>query len=193
MNILKLLQEHNKNINSINNNINNLLLMEKWYDPTTWFDKEPVKTQDSQEDQITDPDLLGAIESGQKILDIASSMSKTPIDTSKSKNTNILSIKFKLMDDIKLEEPHDKKIIKKGDSLSFNILKIIPESNKTIIIIDGEYNKLIPNDIQLKITIPFPDGLNYKNDFNANVEQKNKETGETEELNDIKLKILSHT
>lgn len=198
MNILKLLQEHNKNINSINDNINNLLLMEKWYDPTTWFsddtksteNQENQKNQKNQDDEITDPNLLSAIESGEKLLNIASSMSDTPIDTSTTKNKNI--IKINLMDDIKFDDPYDGKTLKKGGSIYFNVFKIINEPNKTILILDGKNNKKIPEDLQLKITIPYPDGLNYKNDIDAKVEQLNKKTNDKEELNDIKLRILSY-
>lgn len=193
MNILKLLQEHNKNINSINDNINNLLLMEKWYDPTTWFSDEPKSTENNVDtDTITDPNLLSAIESGKNILDIASSMSDTPIDRSTTKDKNITLIKINLMDDIKLDEPHDGKIIKKGGSIYFNVFKVINEPSKTILILDGEHNKSIPKDLQLKITIPYPDGLNYKNDVSAEVEQLNKKTNDKEDLNDINLRILSH-
>lgn len=191
MNILKLLQEHNKNINSINDNINNLLLMEKWYDPTTWFSDEPKSTE-NKTSQITDPNLLSAIESGKNILDIASTMSDTPIDRSTIKDKNLTKIKINLMDDIKLDDPYDGKIIKKGGSIYFNVFKVIYEPNKTILAIDGEHNKLIPKDLQLKITIPYPDGLNYKNDVSAEVEQLNKKTNDKEDLNDIKLRILSH-
>ena len=196
MNILKLLQEHNKNINSINDNINNLLLMEKWYDPTTWFSDEPKSTENNVDnvdtDTITDSNLLSAIESGKNILDIASSMSDTPIDSSTTKDKNITLIKINLMDDIKLDDPYDGKTIKKGGSIYFNVFNVINESSKTILILDGVHNKSIPNDIQLKITIPYPDGLNYKNDVSAEVEQLNKKTNDKEDLNDIKLRILSH-
>ncbi len=193
MNILKLLQEHNKNINSINDNINNLLLMEKWYDPTTWFSDEPKSTENNVDnDTITDPNLLSAIDSGRNLLDIASTMSDTPIDRSTTKDKNITLIKINLMTDIKLDEPHDGKIIKKGGSIYFNVFKVINEPSKTILILDGEHNKSIPKDLQLKITIPYPDGLNYKNDVSAEVEQLNKKTNDKEDLNDINLRILSH-
>ena len=196
MNILKLLQEHNKNINSINDNINNLLLMEKWYDPTTWFSDEPKSTENNEDnvdtDTITDPNLLSAIDSGRNLLDIASTMSDTPIDTSTTKDKNKPLIKINLMDDIKLDEPHDGKIIKKGGSIYFNVFKVINEPSKTILILDGEHNKSIPSDLQLIITIPYTDGLNYKNDVSVKVQQLNKRNGDKEDLNDINLRILSH-
>jgi hypothetical protein len=170
--------------------------MEKWYDPTTWFSDEPKSTENNEDnvdtDTITDSNLLSAIDSGRNLLDIASTMSDTPIDTSTTKDKNKPLIKINLMDDIKLDDPYDGKTIKKGGSIYFNVFKVINEPSKTILILDGEHNKSIPSDLQLIITIPYTDGLNYKNDVSVKVQQLNKRNGDKEDLNDINLRILSH-
>lgn len=204
MNILKLLKEHNDNVISINNNIDNLLLKETWYDPTTWFDKDKSKSDnssdtksndvdsaESQPDNDNDVHLNSAIDSIKNLLSTADQLSDAKIDTDISQKI-YKSIKIKLIDDIIFKEPHENEKIEKNDNVEFIISKVIDNNNnKTIIQLDGDKNKLIPNDIKLKITIPHPDGLNYTNNFTAKVEQFNVNNNKTTDLNNVKILILS--
>lgn len=100
----------------------------------------------------------------------------------------VLSLKH---DEISFKDDEDSKISAKS-SAGYTVSNEKKDGNKTTLEIKGSNNRLIPDDLILYITIPYSEGVNYRDDFMGELEQKNVKTGEEKDLDDVNMRIISY-
>jgi hypothetical protein len=112
----------------------------------------------------------------------------SPLPSSDKTYGGVLSLKH---DEISFKDGNDSKISAKS-SAGYTVSDEKKDGDKTIIEIKGSNNRLIPDDLILYITIPFIEGVNYRDDFMGELEQKNVKTGEEKDLDDVNMRIISY-
>ncbi len=119
---------------------------------------------------------------------IANQLTDNPVDSSKTTETEsgIITLRHS---EIEFDDDDDSKISSK-QSASYKVSSIKNEGSKTILEIGGKQNNLVPDDLILYITIPYSEGVNYKDDFDAELKQKNRLTFEEEDLDDVNMRII---
>ncbi len=91
--------------------------------------------------------------------------------------------------EISFDDSNNSKISSK-QSASYKISSIEEVGSKTILEIRGSNNNLVPDDLILYITIPYSEGINYRDDFDGELKQKNVLTNDEEDLNDVNMRIM---
>lgn len=112
----------------------------------------------------------------------------SPLPSSDKTYGGVLSLKH---DEISFKDDEDSKISAKS-SAGYTVSDEKKDGNKTILEIKGSNNRLIPDDLILYITIPYSEGVNYRDDFMGKLEQKNVKTGEEKDLDDVNMRIISY-
>ena len=119
---------------------------------------------------------------------LANQLSDNPVRSSETSGneSGVITLRH---DEIEFDDDDDSKISSK-QSASYKVSSIKNEGSKTILEIDGKENNLVPDDLILYITIPYSEGVNYRDDFDAELKQKNRLTNEEEDLDDVNMRII---
>ena len=174
MDLNKKINEQIDNIKTINKQID-LILNEQQQN------QQPVSGQtidipDSIEKPIRD------------MMALANQLQDKPTDFSENSEneSGVITLRHK---EIEFDDDDDSKIGSK-QSASYKVSSIKKEGSKSILEIDGKQNNLVPDDLILYITIPYSEGVNYKDDFDAELKQINRLTNKEEDLDDVNMRII---
>lgn len=163
----------------INEQIDNIKTINKQIDLI--LSEQPVSNQTT--------DIPKSIEKPiRDMMALANQLSDNPVHSSETSGneSGVITLRH---DEIEFDDDDDSKISSK-QSASYKVSSIKNEGSKTILEIDGKENNLVPDDLILYITIPYSEGVNYRDDFDAELKQKNRLTNEEEDLDDVNMRII---
>lgn len=174
MDLNKKINEQIDNIKTINKQID-LILGEQQQN------QQPVSSQTTNIPKSIEKPI-------RDMMALANQLTDNPVDSSKTTETEsgIITLRHS---EIEFDDDDDSKISSK-QSASYKVSSIKKEGSKSILEIDGKQNNLVPDDLILYITIPYSEGVNYKDDFDAELKQKNRLTFEEEDLDDVNMRII---
>jgi hypothetical protein len=163
----------------INEQIDNVKTINKQID--LMLSEQPVSGQTT--------DIPKSIEKPiRDMMALANQLSDNPVDSSETTETEsgVITLRH---NEIEFDDDDDSKISSKQSS-SYKVSSIENKGSKTILTLDGKQNALIPDDLILYITIPYSEGVNYRDDFDAELKQKNRLTNDEEDLDDVNMRII---
>jgi len=122
------------------------------------------------------------------LMSLANQLTDNPVDSSETTETEsgVITLRH---NEIEFDDDDDSKISSKQSS-SYKVSSIENKGSKTILTLDGKQNALIPDDLILYISIPYSEGVNYRDDFDAELKQKNRLTNDEEDLDDVNMRII---
>lgn len=144
------------------------------------------------EQQVSSGQTTGVLDTIEKpirdMMALANQLQDNPTDFSETSGngSGVITLRH---NEIEFDDDDDSKISSK-QSASYKVSSIKNEGSKTILEIDGKRNNLVPDDLILYITIPYSEGVYYRDDFDAELKQINRLTNDEEDLDDVNMRII---
>jgi len=96
-------------------------------------------------------------------------------------------------DEIEFEDDFDGKKMSAQSSAFYNVYEVKKSNSGVLLKLSANDNsnlRKVGKNLELWIEIPKPEGLDYKGDFNPNLIQRNTDTGDSEKLDTVTMRVL---